>query len=161
VGRLILERIATDRLALEPVSPEQAQRIIAGESTELSTGVGWPHADTLDGLRMALRGGHAPGWLVTLDGVVIGDCGLHGDPDPQGQVEIGFGLAEAYHGHGYGTELVAGIVGSLAAHPEIKRITGRTVPGNIASQVVMERAGLRTESGTGDGGGHLTYVLRC
>jgi hypothetical protein len=36
---------------------------------------------------MALRNGHAPGWFVTLDNVVIGDCGTHGDPDERGDID--------------------------------------------------------------------------
>ena len=66
------EPISTPRLVLVPVAPETAAAIVAGDLTGIAAGSGWPHADTLDGLRM---GG---GWLVTLDGVVIGDCGTHG-----------------------------------------------------------------------------------
>ena len=67
-----------------------------------------------DGLRSG-------GWLVTLDDLVIGDCGAHGDPSPGGDVEIGYGLAEPYRGRGYGTELVTALSDWLLAQPGVKR----------------------------------------
>ena len=78
-------RIATARLVLAPVSEAVATAVVAGDVSTLTAGEGWPHADTLDGLRMALAHGHSPGWLVTLEGVVIGDCGTHGEPDETGE----------------------------------------------------------------------------
>src|ERR1700759_5034834 len=94
------EPIATARLVLQPITREQAQAVVDGSHT-LPAGAGWPHADTRDGLGMALRLGHAPGWLITLGGTVIGDAGIHGEPDSHGDVELGYGLAEPYRGHGY------------------------------------------------------------
>lgn len=49
---------------------------------------------------MAVDRGHPPGWMVTLEHSVIGDCGIHGFADSAGVIEIGYGLAAAYRGHG-------------------------------------------------------------
>ncbi|MDA0179400.1 hypothetical protein OJ997_03755 [Solirubrobacter phytolaccae] len=81
-----MDRIVTTRLVLEPVSRELAEALVAGDVSGVTAGEGWPHEDTVDGLRMVLHGSEA--WLVTLDGVVIGDAGTFGD-DGSGDVEIG------------------------------------------------------------------------
>ncbi len=63
---LTFERLVTDRLVLEPIAPEVAAAVVRGDLSGLRVGEGWPHADTVDGLGMAVRSGHAPGWFVTL-----------------------------------------------------------------------------------------------
>jgi len=90
---------------------------------------------------MALAHGHAPGWFVTREGVVVGDCGTHGDPDPSGDVELGFGLAAAYRGRGYGTELVIAVSGWLLDQAGVRRVTARVDPDNTPSRRALERAG--------------------
>jgi RimJ/RimL family protein N-acetyltransferase len=153
---LIFEPLTTPRLSLEPITQAQVRAIIAGDLSSVTAAAGWPQEGTPAGLDMALRGGHAPGWFVTLDGAVIGDCGIHGEPDASGTVEIGFGLAEPFRGQGYGTELVAAVATWLQAQPAVTLVVGRTEPDNIASRRVMERAGFTTD---GAGDEYLTYRL--
>jgi RimJ/RimL family protein N-acetyltransferase len=134
------EPISTPGLVLVPVAPETAVAIVAGDLTGIAAGSGWPHADTVDGLRM---GG---GWLVTFDGVVIGDCGTHGAPSDDGEVEIGYGLAEPYRGRGYGTELVTALSDWLLAQPGVERVVARDVEAaNTPSRRALERAGFSLE----------------
>jgi RimJ/RimL family protein N-acetyltransferase len=148
--------IATPSLVLEPLSVDGARAIVAGDVSGVRVGRGWPHADTADGLRIALTRGHAPGWLVTLDGVVIGDCGTHGDPDELGEVELGFGLAAPYRGRGYGTEVARALSHWLLAQPEVTRVLGRVELGNTPSRRALERAGFVLESA---GALYAIYVL--
>ena len=121
-GRLAVEltlvpvQIATPRLVLAPASRELAAAVVAGDLSGVahaeggrtrtrSTGSGWlsiPSAPSLV-------------WLVTLDGVVIGDCGTVGLVDAAGEIEIGYGLAAEHRGFGLGTELVVGLSGWLLA----------------------------------------------
>jgi RimJ/RimL family protein N-acetyltransferase len=133
--------IATARLVLAPVSRELAQAVARGDVSAVVAGEGWPHHDTVDGLQMALANGHAPGWFVTLDGVVIGDCGTHGEVDEHGSVELGFGLAAPYRGRGYGTEVVLGLSRWLLEQGGAKRIVGRAALDNAPSRRALERAG--------------------
>jgi hypothetical protein len=65
-------------IALVPLIVENARRIVAGDLGSLEHVSGWPHEDTIDGVRLAESG--ASVWLVVLDGVVIGDCGTTGPP---------------------------------------------------------------------------------
>jgi RimJ/RimL family protein N-acetyltransferase len=138
--------ITTPSLVLEPLSVDEARAIVVGDLSGLRPGRGWPHADTVDGLRVALTRAHSPGWLVTVDGLVIGDCGTHGDPDEQGEVELGFGLATPYRGRGYGTEVAMALSRWLLAQPGVARVVGRAELGNTPSRKALERAGFVLES---------------
>jgi hypothetical protein len=88
----VSEQIVTAGLVLAPVAQEAARAIVSGDLSGLRVGAGWPHEDSLDGLRLAAEHG-ASCWLVMRDGIVIGECGTHGPPDDRGDVEIGYGLA--------------------------------------------------------------------
>lgn len=149
-------RIDSSRLVLVPVSRELAEAITAGDLSSVTPGEGWPHRDTLDGFRMALARAHAPGWLVTADGLAIGDCGVHGEPDEQGVVEIGFGLAAPYRGVGYGTELVIALSEWLLWQPEVAQVCARAALDNWPSRRALERAGYRLDSADDQ---HARYVL--
>lgn len=76
--------LRTARLRLEPVTVPLAQAILAGELSGVSAAPGWPHEHTAAGLAHTLQPGHPPGWLITVGGEVIGDCGTHGRPDERG-----------------------------------------------------------------------------
>jgi RimJ/RimL family protein N-acetyltransferase len=134
---------------LEPLTRERADAILAGDLSSLHAGEGWPHADTLDGLRLS-----EPPWLVLLDGVVVGDCGTVGPP-VDGSVEIGYGLAEPYRGRGIGTEVVRRLAELLLARPEIRRVTAEVLLDNVASHRVLEKNGFAVERSDGE---HALYV---
>lgn len=141
----MFERIITDRLTLEPLSEGATAAILAGDFSGIDRGQGWPHADTLDGLRMSLEHGY-PGWLVTQNGLCVGDCGVHGPPDESGDVELGYGLAAPYRGRGYGSELVAAVSRWLLGQPGVRRVVARQVlEKNIASRRALARAGFKLE----------------
>jgi RimJ/RimL family protein N-acetyltransferase len=134
---------------LEPLTRERADAILAGDLSSLVAGEGWPHADTLDGLRMA-----EPPWLVLLDGVVVGDCGTVGPPE-DGSVEIGYGLAQPYRGRGIGTEVVRQLAELLLARPGVRRLTAEVLLENVPSHRVLEKNGFAVERSDGE---HALYV---
>ena len=138
---MTLEPLTTARLALTPISKELAQRMLAGDLSSVQVASGWPHEDTMDGLRMTGAGGPPPVWLVLHEGAVIGDCGLHGRPDAKGGVEIGYGLAADWRGQGFGTEVVQVLAGWLLDQPGISVVRAHTLPDNVASRRVLEKAG--------------------
>jgi RimJ/RimL family protein N-acetyltransferase len=135
------------RIVLEPVSPELARALVAGDGSAVRAGDGWPHADSLDGIGMVLHGGEA--WLVLLGGVVIGDCGTVGPPEG-GEVEIGYGLAEPYRGRGHGTEIVTALIELLAVRPAVRRVLATVRPDNAPSRRALERAGFALVRPRGD-----------
>jgi hypothetical protein len=138
---LSLVPLQTARLRLEPVTAGEARAILAGDLSGLAAGEGWPHEGTTNGLTMAVDGGYPPGWLITLGGMAIGDCGIHGPVDRDGGVEIGYGLAAVYRGQGYGSEAVAAITGWLTGLPQVSHVRARALSGNAPSRRVLEKAG--------------------
>jgi RimJ/RimL family protein N-acetyltransferase len=140
------ERITTARLVLVPVEADAARAVVSGDLSGVRAGQGWPHDDTIGALRLALDFGGALGWFVTLDGVVIGDCGTHGGPDEAGSVEIGYGLAQPYRGRGYATETADALAAWLLTVPGVRRVVASALrTGNPASRRVLEKAGFHLE----------------
>jgi RimJ/RimL family protein N-acetyltransferase len=137
--------LTTERLVLLPQTLESARALLAGEDAGLPLADGYPHADTLDALRMFVENGSTDddgGWFVTLaDGRVIGDCGTIGWTDQDGRVEIGYGLAAPYRGKGYGTEAVRVLADWVAAQPGVTAVTAEVEVGNNASRRLLERLG--------------------
>jgi RimJ/RimL family protein N-acetyltransferase len=138
-------RLVTERLVLLPQTLEAARALLAGADTGLPLAEGYPHADSLDALRMFVENGSSDddgGWFVTLtDGRVIGDCGTLGWTDQQGRVEIGYGLAAPSRAKGYGTEAVRVLADWVAAQPGVTAVTASVEVGNIASRRLLERLG--------------------
>jgi RimJ/RimL family protein N-acetyltransferase len=145
--------MTTDRLVLVPQTLAMARAVLAGEDPGVPLAEGYPHADTADGMRMAVEHGsdHDCGWFVTLleDGRVIGDCGTAGWTDDQGQVEIGYGLAAPFRGRGYGTEAVRVLADWVAAQPEVSAVVADVEVGNMASRRLLERLGFSLVGETG------------
>lgn len=140
--------LRTENLVLVPQTHEAAVALLEGRDCGLPLAEGYPHADTLDGLRMSVEHGGPDwsehgGWFVTLaeDGRVIGDCGTHGWVDDEGRVEIGYGLAAPWRGRGYGTEAVTALVDWVAARPGVRTVEASVEVGNEVSRRVLERLG--------------------
>ena len=134
--------IVTSRLVLEPVTRQLALAVVAGRLSDVRAGAGWPHADTAAAMSMALSPDAGPSWVVTIDGVVIGDCGGLSWPDDGGAVEIGYGLAPLSRGHGYAIEAVEAMCRWLFVAAGASVITATDVDvDNLASRRVLERVG--------------------
>jgi len=140
-----MERIVTRRLVLEPIALRTARAVLADEPDGLQRGAGWPHADTLDALRMVADHG-AEAWLILEDGVAIGEAGTHGPPDEQGDVEIGYGIAEPSRGRGLASEFVTALADRILSRDGVRRVVARAVlADNLPSRRALERAGFRLE----------------
>jgi [ribosomal protein S5]-alanine N-acetyltransferase len=144
------EPLQTSRLRLEPITDEVARSIANGDVTGLAAAEGWPQAGTMNGVALAIEHGHPAGWLVRFSDRVIGDCGIHAPVDDAGCVEIGYGLAAAYRGQGFGTEVVAAVSDWLLAQPSVSTVRARTLPTNAASRRVLEKAGFTSVGTTED-----------
>lgn len=137
-----LPRLPGERVTLHPVPYDVAVAVLAGDPAAalagvgLSAGEGWPHEDTADALRgLAEHGspGDEDGWLVVLGNEVIGDCGWMGGPGPDGDAEIGYGLAAPYRGRGLGREAVAVLCSWAEQQPGVRSVSAQVLPGNEAS----------------------------
>ncbi len=132
-------------MVLVPQTLAAAKALLDGGDCGLPLAEGYPHADTLDGLRMWVEHGGPDdgGWFVTLaeDGRVIGDCGTHGRVDEDGRVEIGYGLAAPFRGRGLGAELVGAFAGWLSAQPSVRVVVASVEVGNEPSRRLLDRLG--------------------
>ena len=140
--------LRTARLVLVPQTLAVARALLDGTDPGLPLAPGYPHADSLDGLRMLVESTAegdelAGGWFVTLaeDGRVVGDCGTFGPPDDDGRVEIGYGLAAPSRGRGIGTEAVRALVDQVVAQPGVRMVTASVEVGNEASRRLLARLG--------------------
>jgi [ribosomal protein S5]-alanine N-acetyltransferase len=145
----------TARLRLERLGVARARALVAGDFSGVDAAPGWPHADTLDGIRMDAE--HAgsdeeTGFLVvsTETGQVIGDAGWKGGPDADGVAEIGYGLSAAYRGQGLGTELVGLLVAWALAQPGVRRVRAEVLVGNEPSLAALRRNGFVEVGRRGD-----------
>jgi RimJ/RimL family protein N-acetyltransferase len=89
------------------------------------------------------------------DGAVIGAAGFVGPPDDTGAVRVGYGLAESARGHGYATEALRGLLDWARGQDGLTCVLADTTRTNVASQRVMERAGM---SRIGEEGELLYYM---
>ena len=136
---------------LVPQTLDAARALLTGADPGLPLAEGYPHADSLDALRMQVEHGGPDdgGWFITLaeDGRVVGDCGTFGPPDDQGRVEIGYGLAAPFRGRGLGTEAVRALVDWLVTLPDVREVTASVEVGNEPSRRLLERLGFTLTDG--------------
>ncbi|HPS12760.1 MAG TPA: GNAT family N-acetyltransferase [Prolixibacteraceae bacterium] len=74
---------------------------------------------------------------------VIGGFCFHGEPDENGEVEIGYGIDEPFQNQGYMSETIAGFIHWLAENPTVKTVKAETGADNLPSVRVLERNGFK------------------
>lgn len=74
-------------------------------------------------------------------GVLIGVGGFKGDPDADGEVEIGYGVLPDFQRRGFATEAVRAWVSLAFADPRVERVVGQTLDSLTPSIGVLEKAG--------------------
>ncbi len=137
---------AGPRLRLERLGLARARALATGDLSGVDAAPGWPHADTLDAVRMDAEhatGDSQTGFLAVLvdTGQVVGEAGWKGGPDADGTAEIGYGLAAPYRGRGLGTELVALVAAWAQAQPGVRRLSAEVLVGNEPSARALLRNG--------------------
>jgi [ribosomal protein S5]-alanine N-acetyltransferase len=73
--------------------------------------------------------------------VVVGLGGFHSKPSADGTVEVGYSLIPQFQRMGYATEAVEGLLAWAFGHPDVRRVTAKTLSDLIASNAVLERTG--------------------
>jgi RimJ/RimL family protein N-acetyltransferase len=112
---------------------------LCGDLAGRTAAPGWPHEDTEPGLSFLDSGGLAF-LVIDDDGRVAGECGTKTAPDPDGVVEIGYGLGLRSRGQGLGTTAVAALLETLAARG-VTAVEAEVHARNIASWRLLERLG--------------------
>jgi [ribosomal protein S5]-alanine N-acetyltransferase len=150
--------LETPRLQLITLLAEELRALIAcdteraGQLAALSFPSGWPEIPgNREGLPWHLKQLEAyeshRAWRVRVvveraRQLVIGSITLKGPPDRDGDVEIGWGIDEAFRLEGYASEAAAAVARWASAHPELKSLSATIPDDNVASQRVALRLGM-------------------
>lgn len=73
------------------------------------------------------------------DEKLIGDLCFVGEPDANGEIEIGYRTYQEFRNKGYMTEAIARLIRWIATQPEVKIITASTEVENIASYSILKK----------------------
>ncbi|MEV6282115.1 GNAT family protein [Kribbella sp. NPDC051770] len=145
--------LATERLVLRRFTEDDAAALSAYRSVpEVARYQSWDAPFSLEQAVETVRSyaegdPDAPGWFqyaIDLDGVLIGDIGLHLADNLQ-QAELGFTLAPAYQGQGYAAEAVGALLDRLFTEKNLHRVSAECDARNDASARLLERLGFERE----------------
>ncbi|MBA4153671.1 GNAT family N-acetyltransferase [Flavobacterium sp.] len=76
--------------------------------------------------------------ILKTENKMVGDLCIVGEPNANGEIEIGYGTYGEFQNKGYMTEIVGGIIEWVKSQPKVKSIIASTVKTNIASYKVLE-----------------------
>jgi len=139
-------KFKTKRLLLEVLTDEQIQGLIDGETDPHMQAA---YGEMLSGSRAhpAERQWYAPWGAYQKDGTFVGDLCFKGPPS-HGEVEIGYGIRDAYQGKGFATEAAGALTDWAFSQPDVYYVTAETEPNNRKSKRVLEKLGF-TQRGEG------------
>jgi hypothetical protein len=91
-------------------------------------------------------------WLLVIAGENLGAglAGFKGEPNGEGEVEIGYGIDSAHRNRGYTTEAVRALIAWALAQPTCRSVVAETRKGNGASGRVLAKVGMRVYRETAD-----------
>jgi RimJ/RimL family protein N-acetyltransferase len=80
-------------------------------------------------------------WTIILkeENKMVGDLCFLGEPNAEGEVEIGYGTYEEFRKRGFMTEAVGGMIKWAEKQPNIRSIIASTGKSNIDSFSILER----------------------
>jgi len=70
---------------------------------------------------------------------MVCDVCFKGEPNDEGEIEIGYGTHPQFQGKGYMKEAVGGMIEWAKKQPKVKTIFAQTLKDNIASFTILER----------------------
>ncbi len=150
-------KIESDRLILYPISNEEMKRLIEDEKkAELKQA----YSEMLQGcIREPENRIWYAMWLMELKdypGTIVGDFCFKG-LNPDGMVEIGYGLKEGFCGYGYMTEAVKVIAEWALVQQGVTCVEAETDPENKASQKVLAACGFIPTGTVGEEGPRFVF----
>ncbi len=148
------ERLVTKRLVLRRSTPEDAAMISAYRSDpDVHSQQGWDRTDP-EGVRrdieeMSRRSPGEPGGWVQFSieeresGGLVGDVGISPAKGEPGVIKVGYTMAPAFQGQGFGTEAVGALVDYAFEVLGVDVVRAHASAENAASIRVMEKVGMR------------------
>lgn len=133
--------IETARLTIRMASVDEMEELVAAQTDpELKQAYSEMLGGCLEHPDQAVW--YAVHAIELRDGTRVGDLSFKGLA-PDGSVEIGYGIDEAYRGQGYATEAVLAAVAWALEQPGVVRVEAETDADNHASQQVLRRCGFK------------------
>ncbi len=147
--------IETDRLILKPLTYEQLVKYIKCDNSleaelnlnETSRTISAPLKEAFEETILPNVADKSKNYLYStlwtaiskVDNKMVGDLCIVGEPNPEGEIEIGYGTYDEFQNKGFMTEGVSGIIEWAKTQPEIKAIIASTDKTNTASFKVLEK----------------------
>lgn len=158
--------IETERLAIHPLSHAQLLKYIQNDgSLEAELGLTATIREMSPDLKDALESTILPNvadptknylfstlWsmISKSENRMVGDLCFIGQPDADGQIEIGYGTYELFQKQGFMTEAVAGMIGWAGGQSGVLSIFAATEKSNPASFSVLQKNGFKKAGETED-----------
>ena len=142
----------TDRLQIEPLTPEHAPILFAALDDErVGRHIGGPDVTTVEALTDRIghlqRGAPAGSgqtwlnWAVRLDSEGHPVIGRREATVHDGLAEMAYVFGPDWWGRGYATEGVRWMIGNLASRPDVDSLWATVDPANVASARLLGRLG--------------------
>jgi len=147
--------IETERLILKPLTHEQLIKYIKPDNSleaELNLGKSTRviSPDLLEALERSIMPRVADtsknylfSTLWTLiskeENIMVGDLCFMGEPNPDGEIEIGYGTYEPFRKRGFMTEAVGGMIKWAKEQPNVKSIIASSLKSNTDSSTILKK----------------------
>jgi ribosomal-protein-alanine N-acetyltransferase len=97
-------------------------------------------------------------WLIRErhDQVIIGSAGFKGIPNPDGLIEIGYGISAAYRRRGYTFEAAQALIDWAFEQPAVSGVVAECLRDNAGSRRILEKLGMQH---TGSRDGYLYWKI--
>ena len=147
----------TPRLRARPFGPADVEAFVAYRADpDVARYQSWSDYTLEDGRALVaqmttIEPGRPGQWYQfaledSTSGVLVGDLAMQVDEAEPRQAEVGFTLAPAHHGKGYGTEAVRALLGYAFGTLELHRVVAVTDALNGPAAALLERVGMRREA---------------
>lgn len=82
-------------------------------------------------------------WTMILkeENMMVGDLCFVGEPNSDGEIEIGYGTYEGFRNRGFMTEALSGMIKWAVEQPNVKSIFAATEKSNVASFSILKKNG--------------------
>lgn len=151
--------VETPRLLLKPLTHDQLVKYIQNDgSLEQELGLAATVREISPDLKDALEQMILPSvadrsknylfstlWTIIVkdQNRMVGDICFYGEPNENGEVEIGYGTYAAFQGKGYMTEAVGAMVRWATRQPNVKTVLASTDKTNVGSYTVLIKNGFK------------------
>jgi [ribosomal protein S5]-alanine N-acetyltransferase len=147
--------IETQRLILRPLTHEQLMKYAKCDNTlETELNLNKTSRTISEELKEALEQTILPNvadksknylystiWtaISKTENKMVGDICIYGEPNANGEIEIGYGTYDEFQNKGFMTEIVKGIIDWVKTQIKVKSIIASTEKTNVASFKVLEK----------------------